>query len=67
MNEIIGFQLTLDLLEEFYRRCIETGAETKEAKIKILKELKAVGLNETDLKRRIKGKKVLTIKHSNED
>lgn len=65
-NEIIGFRMNLDTAEEFYKRCIEREAVTDKEKIAVLKELvtelRAIKLSEQDLKRQIKGKRILRIK-----
>lgn len=61
-----AFRMDLDTAEEFYRRCIVRKAATRKEKMEILKELvyelRAIKLNEWDLKNTIRGKKVLRIK-----
>jgi hypothetical protein len=63
---MIGFQLTPDAAMEFFQRCIERKANTLEERMAIMKELqkelRAIYLNEKDVERRIRGKKVLRIK-----
>lgn len=66
MSEPIAYRLDLDTAEEFYRRCAARGAETREARMVILKELvyemRALKLTQQDLKMLTKGKKILHIK-----
>ena len=63
-----GFLMTPEICEDFFRRCIARGAKTEAEKVLILNEivneLTAIKLNEKDLKRYLKGKKVLHIKRS---
>ena len=60
-----GFQVDVDTLEEFFRRREARKAVTEEERIAILKELvyelRAVKLNDKDIKNRLRGKKVLGI------
>jgi hypothetical protein len=62
---IEGFQMDLATAEEFFIRCLTRKSDTEAERIEILKELvaelRAVKLNEKDLKRRVRGKKVLGI------
>lgn len=71
MSEIIGFRLTLDTAEEFFKRCMERKAETKAERIAILEELKAeclgIAVTEKDLSLLLKGKKVLEIKRREDE
>lgn len=63
-----GFRMNLDTAEEFYLRCMARKAVTEEERLAILRELvqelRAVKLNEKDLKRQLRGKKVLVVKKS---
>jgi hypothetical protein len=60
-----GFRMNLDTVEEFFKRCETRMAKTEKERLAILrelvKELRVVKLNETDLKRQLRGKKVLKI------
>jgi hypothetical protein len=66
MKEPIGYRMTLDDTIEFYQRCIDRKATTRDAKMAILKELqtelRAIALNEKDLENQLRNKKVLKIK-----
>lgn len=66
MKEPVGFMMNVDIAEKFFLRCIEREAVTKEEKIAILqelvKDLSALKLTEEDLKKQLKGKKVLVVK-----
>jgi hypothetical protein len=61
-----GFRMDLDTAEEFFKRCTEREAVTETERIAILRELvqelRAIKLNETDMQRQLRGKKVLRIK-----
>jgi hypothetical protein len=61
-----GFMMTPEVAEDFFRRCIARGAETEKERIAILQEivmeLRAIKLNEQDIKNQIRNKKVLHIK-----
>ena len=60
-----GFQMDVDTAEEFFKRCEARGAVTREERTVILKklvhELRAIKLNDKDIKKRLRGKKVLKI------
>lgn len=64
-EDIAGFRLDIDTAEEFFRRCAARKAETREERVAILKELvyelRAIKLTGQDLKRHLRGKKVLKI------
>jgi len=61
-----GFLLNLATLEEFYKRCAEKKAITREEREAVLKEmakeLLTLKLNDKDIKNQMRGKKVLHIK-----
>ena len=61
-----GFLLNLDTVEEFFTRCATRNAITEKDRVAILKELvtelRAIKLNEKDLKNQLRGKKVLVVK-----
>ena len=63
---IVGFMGNLDFAEEFFTRCQKLNPDTRENRVKLLeemvKELKAIRMNEKDIKRQTKGKKVIVIK-----
>lgn len=65
-----GFRMDLETAEEFYRRCIAREAKTEEERYMILNELvyelRAIKLNEQDLKNNLRGKKILRIKGDNQ-
>lgn len=60
-----GFRLDVDTAEEFFRRCEARKAISKEERTVILeelvKELRAIKLNDKDLKNTLRGKRVLKI------
>lgn len=60
-----GFRLDVDTAEEFFKRCEARKAVTREERTAILeelvRELRAIKLNEKDLKNQIRGKKVMKI------
>jgi hypothetical protein len=66
LDNPIGFRLDLDSTEEFFRRCIARKADTIEERMMILNELvyelRALKLNEEDLKKLTKGKKIMHVK-----
>ncbi len=70
---IEGFRMDLDTLEEFYTRCMARNANTEAERLAIMRELvgelRAIKLNEKDIKNQLRGKKVLHVKRSptNED
>jgi hypothetical protein len=67
-DDTAGFRLDVDSLEEFFLRCIARKAETREERMIVLKELvyelRAIKLTGQDVKRMMKGKKVLKIGHN---
>lgn len=71
LDNQIGFRMTAEHAEEFFKRCIDRKAETIEARMAIMeeliKELKALYLNPTDLKRMVRNKKILEIKPKNDE
>lgn len=66
MKPIVGFQLNLEMAEEFFLRCMDRKANTLPEREAILRELvkeyKAIGLNEDDLRRKLSAKRVMRIK-----
>jgi hypothetical protein len=60
-----GFRMNLDTAEEFFLRCMAKKATTVTERLAILEELKrelrVVKLDEKDMKRQIRGKKVLRV------
>ena len=60
-----GFRLDVDTAEEFFKRCEARKAVTREERTAILeelvRELRAIKLNEKDLVNQMRGKKVLKI------
>lgn len=60
-----GFGMNLETAEEFFRRCQERGTVTEAERVAVLtelvKELRAIKLNEKDIKNQVRGKKVLKI------
>ena len=60
-----GYRMDADTAEEFFRRCEARGATSREARTAVLKELvyelRAIKLNDKDLKNQLRGKKVLRI------
>lgn len=63
---IRGWLLNAEVLEEFFNRCEKQEAITRPEREKIMDELvaelRAIHLNETDLKRTLKNKKALVIR-----
>jgi hypothetical protein len=70
-DDQIGFRLTPENAEEFFKRCIDRNAETLEAKMAIMeeliKELRALYLNPQDLRRIVRNKRILVIKPESEE
>ena len=62
--------MTPEVAEDFFRRCLARGAETEKERIAILQEivveLRAVKLNEKDIRNQLRNKKVLHIKKESE-
>jgi hypothetical protein len=60
-----GYRMNLDTAEEFFTRCEARKAITREERVAVLeelkKELRAVKLNDKDMKNQLRGKKVLKI------
>ena len=71
MNELVGFMMTLEVAEDFYRRCIARNAHSEAERMVILNEivneLMAIKLTKQDLKRQLKGKKILHVKRSDNE
>lgn len=63
-----GFLMTLDQALEFYKRCEELKADTKEKRLDVLiqmsKEHRAFPQTAEQLKKRIEGKNVLRVKYT---
>jgi hypothetical protein len=61
-----GFRMNVDTAEEFFLRCVARKATTEKERLAILnelvQELRTVRLNEKDLKRQLRGKKVIVVK-----
>lgn len=61
---------TLGQAEEFFKRCVERKAESREARLEILaemaKERRMFAIDEKQLAKRLEGKKVLHIKNKKE-
>lgn len=66
MKPTAGFLMNADTAYEFFLRCEKRNALSHEDRMKVLKELqqefRTVALNEEDLTRQVKGKKILRIK-----
>ncbi len=66
MKEPVAFLTNLKVASEFFERCSTLKEDTRENREKLLeemvKELKAVRMNETDVKRYVKGKKVAVVR-----
>lgn len=62
---IDGYLTTVDQAEEFFRRCMENKAETLEERLEILRQMeiehRVFPQTEEQIKKRIKGKKVLRV------
>lgn len=66
MTEPIGYLSNVEFMEEFFKRVQKLPIDNRETRTQLLedmvKEAKAIRMTETDLKRYIKGKKVLVVK-----
>lgn len=69
MNErkTVGYLMTVAGMEEFFKRVAKLSKDTPEARIEILKQMqterKVFFQNEEQVRKRLKGKKVLQIKN----
>ena len=60
-----GYRLNLDTAEEFFTRCAARNAITREERTAVLaelvKELRAIKLNDKDMKNQLRGKNIFVI------
>jgi len=64
-----GYQMTADIALEFFQRCVAREAVTEKERLKILEEIvseqKVIRLNDQDVQRVLKNKKVLRVRKEN--
>jgi hypothetical protein len=65
-----GYLINLETMEEYFNRCEERKAVTREEReailVELVKELRAIKLNDKDMKNQLRGKRVLKIESKEE-